>query len=69
MADVAHIRRVLDQIVEDLNPAEHSVAIAHLQDAVAAMDAVADGETTKYALHDSVVQGQTVGPLNRRLFR
>ncbi|WP_299686822.1 hypothetical protein [uncultured Tateyamaria sp.] len=69
MADVTHIRSTLEQIVLDLNPAEHSVAIAHLRDALAAIDAVEGGDPTKYALHDALVQGETVGNVTRRLFR
>lgn len=69
MVDPKDIKSTLHQIILELDPSRYGVAIAHLQDAIAALDAVAGGAPTKYALHDRLIRGQSVAEPKRRQVR
>ncbi|MEO1364310.1 MAG: hypothetical protein AAFU86_11105 [Pseudomonadota bacterium] len=68
MVDQNTVKTALNAVILELDPAKHDVAIAHLNDAIAAIDAVQGGGATKYALHAKLIEGEAnVRPLRRRL--
>ncbi|MEL7260923.1 MAG: hypothetical protein AAGK69_06065 [Pseudomonadota bacterium] len=69
MVDPKRITATLEQFILDLNPEQYGVAIAHLNDAVAAIAAVSAGDATRYALHDRLVMGKAVSDVKRRHLR
>ncbi len=63
------VQSILNQIIQDLDARKHGVAIAHLQDAIAALIAVQGGEVTEYALDAQLVDGKVAALPGRRQVR
>ncbi|WP_299148236.1 hypothetical protein [uncultured Tateyamaria sp.] len=57
MSDKSLIVRTLKGIISRLDPKQSDVAICHLRDAIAAIEAVSAGRATEYARDDTIRNG------------
>ncbi|APX11602.1 hypothetical protein [Tateyamaria omphalii] len=69
MTDPAKNITVLELLISELDPRRHEVAIAHLQDAIEALDAASRGDQTRYAKSGKIVNGTVTTTGKIRLFR
>ncbi|MEM6760597.1 MAG: hypothetical protein AAF601_14060 [Pseudomonadota bacterium] len=66
---MADLTAQIETIIAQLDDDKYGVAIAHMRDAVEAMNAAHTGGATKYALHERLAQGQVMPSSVRRKIR
>lgn len=70
MLDATAAKSALESVIEELDPVRFEVAVAHLKDAVAALEAVAHDEPTNYTRSGRVVNGRVLDKnRNIKLFK
>mgnify|MGYP001794481400 FL=1 len=69
MTDPAKKISLLEALIADLDPRTNEVAIAHLQDAIDALDATAHNAPTRYAKSGQIVDGSVKKKGKVRLFK
>lgn len=69
MNDQVAVISVLNTIMSELDPSKDEVAIAHLSDAVDALQASSRGQPTRYARSGDLVDGKVAPKGKVRLFK
>ncbi|WP_147105575.1 hypothetical protein [Tateyamaria sp. syn59] len=69
MTDPAETVTLLEALIAELDPRKNEVAIAHLQDAIDALDATSQGDETRYAKSGNIVDGRVKKKGKVRLFK
>ena len=64
MRDPTEISAILIDLINDLDPKNADVAICHLRDAIAALQAVDEGRSTEYAYFDDIRDGRVLRQAN-----